>query len=201
MTMLASMYVVDTPGLNDKDRSDADTCDLISKWFEQCVPEINFAGIQLCSGDYHKVTFATTMWNELGQDVGSTEMHQEERTLKGYFAPIFNGGAQLKRVDNAPNSAKVLLTDIIRDSRDLQAVDAQKQLVSGHKDLAEVKISAIMDAKLMRVIGAHKETLVRLSLEKRVEHSEHVQRILQKEYQKLAEELERVIEKLKARSA
>ncbi|KAF9032995.1 P-loop containing nucleoside triphosphate hydrolase protein [Panaeolus papilionaceus] len=219
----ARIYVVDTPGLNDKDRSDEDTCNLISEWFKRCVPEINFAGIvylnrisddgvkgkwqekffqQLCSGNYRKVTFATTMWDDLGQDVGSTEMHKQERTLKEYFASIFNGGAQLKRVDNRPKSAKDLLMDIIRDfKKDFQAVNVQKQLVADHKSLAEVKISADMDATLIRVIGAHKETLVRLSLEKHVEHSEPVQRILHKEYTKLSEELECVIEKLKARSA
>ncbi|KAF9032985.1 P-loop containing nucleoside triphosphate hydrolase protein [Panaeolus papilionaceus] len=149
----ARIYVVDTPGLNDMHRSDADTCDLISEWFKQCVPEINFAGIlylhriadhgvkgnrlenlkffqQLCSGNYHKVTFATTMGDELEQDTKSTETHQEECRLKEHFASIFTGGAQLKRVDNAPSSAKVLLTDIIRDSRDLQAVNVQKQVIT-----------------------------------------------------------------------
>ncbi|KAF9032982.1 P-loop containing nucleoside triphosphate hydrolase protein [Panaeolus papilionaceus] len=207
----SDIYIVDTPGFNDTNRTDLDIFKLISEWLEKrFTNQVYLSGLiylhrisdnrmggttlknfqifeKLCGKDcFHKVTLATTMWDDVDEDTGK----ERERQLRDdYFSYVVRNGARFERLQNSPESAKGLIEEIINDATDLRPLSLQKELVAYNKDLRHTDAGRKMYDKLDDVLRSHHAALQQLNRDLRTEKSEQVQILLKKEHEELTQEL------------
>ncbi|KAF9032981.1 P-loop containing nucleoside triphosphate hydrolase protein [Panaeolus papilionaceus] len=208
----SKIYIVDTPGFNDTNKSDLEIFKLISEWLRQrFTNQVYLAGLiylhrisdnrmggttlknlkifeELCGKDcFHKITLATTMWD----DVESEELGilREQELKSDYFSLMLDRSADYKRLGHSKESARDLLDSIIDRARELRPLSLQKELVAYQKDLPHTKAGRKMYSKLDEVLQSRQDALSQLNRDLRAEKSQQVRAILSKEHLELTQEL------------
>ncbi|KAL4062860.1 hypothetical protein J3A83DRAFT_4300977 [Scleroderma citrinum] len=130
----ANLVLVDTPGLDDTNRSDLEVLNLISKWLKENyerkallssvlyfhritdnrmagTPLKNFRVFEKLCGDHAmaQVILVTTMWDEVEDDVGKDRLAELRST---YWKGMISHGSTTFRYENTKESATRLLEEM-----------------------------------------------------------------------------------------
>ncbi len=90
---------------------------------------------KLCGEDgFHKFSLVTTMWQEVGQEVGVNQQTELERA---YWAEMVKGGSTIKRFDGTKESAWAILDSLIDNESRKRITHIQEELVELRRDLQD----------------------------------------------------------------
>lgn len=172
------IWLVDTPGFDDTDRSDSDILKDVAFWMASVyTKEARLAGIiylhrisdvrlggqalknlrmfkKLCGqNNLNSVILATTHWsNAEGVRISEQVGHEREMELigtEGFWGGMVENGSEVMRHDGSPKSALDIVLTLVR--RRLRVVlDIQTQLVDEKRSLDDTDAAQALQAELMR---------------------------------------------------
>ncbi|KAF9260262.1 hypothetical protein L218DRAFT_989712 [Marasmius fiardii PR-910] len=184
----AQVVLIDTPGFDDTNVSDADILELIATFLASTyqhgkklagvlylhrISDVRMGGIatrnfkmfrQLCGEKTLKnVVIVTTMWSKVTPNEGVAR----ERELKSdelFFKPVLDKKAQLVRHDNTPETARAILSLLVQNEP--LPLRIQSELVDeGAKSIADTAAGGELDRELKKQMEKHKEEMVQLEAE------------------------------------
>ncbi|KAG5220655.1 GTP-binding protein [Salix suchowensis] len=176
--------LIDTPGFDDTAKTDTEvltmTAAFLSSMYRRGVmlsgviyihriSDIRMGGTStrnfklfrgLCGETMlRNAVIVTNMWGEVALDVG--EAREEELTSQDdFFKPVLERGAQLKRHDNTPASADVIVGCVA--SKKPRALRIQRELVDDRKVITETTAGAELGRELHEQAMKFKEKRRRL---------------------------------------
>ena len=205
--------LLDTPGFDDTERTDADVLTLIADFLGathqndtlltgiillQPVTGNRFQGSErrrlrlfkkICGPEaYSHTVIATTMWSELADTAdGTSRVAQREQN---WWGDMIAGGAQIVRHENTAESAKDIIAMLCQ--KDMVALQMQQELMRTGGKLSATSAGRQMSSDLKeqsRMFAAELEKLEEELRKKRQENAD-----LQMEMEELRVKLERVVE-------
>ncbi|KAF4462599.1 heterokaryon incompatibility [Fusarium albosuccineum] len=199
----ADVYLVDTPGFDDTNRSDTDVLKEIATWLTLTYEKnMKLSGIlylhritdprvggsarrnlcmfrNLCGAEGVKnVLLVTTMW-EL---VEASEGRRREKELVNtgdFWGLLIAQGAKFRRHDNSRQSGMRLLDELVRKSRVVMRI--QKEMVSEHKPLDQTEAGIELESELLKENEKFKQELA--------ETQEMLEQVIKERDEKSAKEL------------
>ncbi|KAF4965619.1 hypothetical protein FSARC_6606 [Fusarium sarcochroum] len=221
----ADIYLFDTPGFDDTNRSDTEVLIEIASCLTK-IYEDNFklSGIlylhritdrriggsakrnlfmfrKLCGKDgLNNVLLVTTMWEDEQPEKGESR-EAELVATDGFWGALVAEGAEIKRHDNTRASAMALLKIIAKKNR--VAISIQKEMVSEHKNLNETEAGMGLNSEiLLTEARVKKEMEMALEMEREArrlhdEESAEEQRQYREKMQQRFDHLNQEREKLK----
>ncbi|ESK95348.1 hypothetical protein Moror_3873 [Moniliophthora roreri MCA 2997] len=209
--------LIDTPGFDDTNRSDADILNMIAVGLASMyennqmlagviylhrISDIRMGGIsrrnfkmfrKLCGDNTLKnVVIVTNMWGLVDKDVGvarEAQLKQEDK----FFKPALEKGAQIVRHDNTPENARAILCYLIE--RKPLPLQIQIELVDEQKTMPQTAAGAELNRELLEQSRKHEKEMRELREEMqdalRQRDEEH-RKELEAERQALQAEIDRV---------
>ncbi|KAG9251957.1 uncharacterized protein F5Z01DRAFT_727803 [Emericellopsis atlantica] len=181
------MYLIDTPGFDDTNRSDTDILREVADWLNKAYEGgIKLAGIiylhriidnrmsgsamknlrmfkMLCGDDALScVVLATTMWNQVSTEQGAQREH-ELRTKPEFWAGMISKGSRVMRQDNGAESAREILRCIL-SQRHRVSLDLQREMASG-KTLDQTAAGRAVQAEMEAMERKYKKEMENLRRE------------------------------------
>lgn len=216
------IYLIDTPGFDDVNRSDVDVLRAIAKWLAESYSyEIKLNGViwfgritdtrvgsldlrhmrmfeALCGKDYLKnVVLGTTMWDIVDEKVGSTREAQllDVSTFWGW---MYKHGAKVVRHTNdVPCARKILGMFLPQQSA---VLDIQKEIIMENRNLVDTTAGREVDRALASTRVQYEQRLTELrEIRERLEKSSKAEdRALGMQLAHESDELIRQIQQLQA---
>ncbi|KAF2870050.1 P-loop containing nucleoside triphosphate hydrolase protein [Massariosphaeria phaeospora] len=173
---LANVYLIDTPGFDDTDRSDTEVLREIATWLtDSYVHDIRLDGIvylhridnprmqgsgrrnllmfrKLCGDDaLKKVVLTTTRWDNVSEQEGS-QREQELVTRQEYWGHFVENGSEVFRHHNTQTSAMSLIKRFVasKTSRSGVTLAIQEQMVNHHQALDQTDAGREVQSALLR---------------------------------------------------
>jgi len=170
-----NVYLVDTPGFDDTDRSDTQILKEIASWLTASYSNsIKLHGIiylhritdprmqgsakrnlvmfkKLCGVDALKnVVLATTMWEGLKTEESGIERERELSDRQEFWGYMLANGSQLHRHYNHRDSAISLIQSLTatRVAKPKVVLDIQSQMVDHGKDLSDTAAGQALDSEI-----------------------------------------------------
>lgn len=165
-----NIYLVDTPGFDDTNRTDTDILEEIASWLERSYDaNIKLAGIvylhriqdnrfsgsntrnihlfrELCGKDsLASVVLVTTMWDTLPADKAE-EREEELKTKTEYWGDLVRHGCTVLRQDDGAASAQRIIRHIL-DQRRPVTLQIQEEIAEG-MDLHETGAGKVLKEEL-----------------------------------------------------
>src|SRR4051812_36256118 len=156
------VYLVDTPGFDDSDRSDVDVLRELATWLKTAyevnikldgiiylhrVTDVRMQGsaarnlrmFKFLCGDnaLRKVILATTRWEEVQKKVG-IQREQELKTTSAYWGSMITLGSRVERHYNNRESAMKLIDSYLPGS-DTMSLEIQNEMVLEKAELPQTK--------------------------------------------------------------
>ncbi|KAK7033306.1 GTP-binding protein A [Favolaschia claudopus] len=212
-----AVTLIDTPGFDDTNRSDADILKQIAAFLATTyqngkklagviyihrISDVRMGGIstrnfrmfrQLCGESTLKnVVIVTNMWGEVSREVGEAreaELASDDR----FFKPVLDQGAKLLRHDNTTESAQAILHYIFGNQP--LSLRIQRELVDQKKDISQTAAGEELNRAFAEQMKRHREELATLQQEMRDairEKDEQAKKELLAETKKLQAEMARV---------
>ncbi|KAI1140789.1 hypothetical protein F5Y05DRAFT_374930 [Hypoxylon sp. FL0543] len=168
-----NVYLVDTPGFDDTNRTDKEVLKEIAFWLGTSYKQrIRLSGIiylhritdnrmqgsarknlymfnKLCGPNaLRRVILATTMWERLS-DEGVGVKHEKELTeTEDFWGFMIRQGSQVRRHYNTGKSAKELLQIFVTSNEPPVALKIQEEMVDAHRRLDETSAGRELDSIL-----------------------------------------------------
>lgn len=146
------VYLIDTPGFDDTNRTDTDILREIATWLQRSFEaDIKLAGIvylhriqdnrvggsgvknihlfrELCGADrLASVVLATTMWDSISSREKAEEREHELKTSPDFWAGLISHGCAVLRQDDGLASATEILRHIISHSSSISSSEEGKE--------------------------------------------------------------------------
>ncbi|KAK1232373.1 hypothetical protein PQX77_004495 [Marasmius sp. AFHP31] len=176
-------YLIDTPGFDDTNKSDADILKEIALYFAESYKQgIQISGViylhritdnrvsgvtrrnmmmfqQLCGFDaMSNVMIVTTMWQKLEDQEEGNEREQQLGAQGIFFKHAFEGGAQLARhLQNTRESALAVISKLL--AKDPVTLQIQREMVDEGKSLTDSAAGSQLDSELREQIKKCQEEL------------------------------------------
>ncbi|KAK7033310.1 GTP-binding protein A, partial [Favolaschia claudopus] len=179
--------LIDTPGFDDTNRSDADILNEISVFLATSYKHgMTLAGIiymhrisdgrmggiarrhfrmfrKLCGGDTLKnVVIVTSMWGQVDRKIGEAR-EEQLATDDRFFKPALDQGARLVRHDQTTESAHAILHSLLGNRP--QALQIQRELVDEKKDISQTAAGEELNREIAKQVKRHAEELTKLGQE------------------------------------
>jgi hypothetical protein len=173
------VFLVDTPGFDDSERSDTDILTEISRILAtQYELGIKLKGViylhritdiryqnssvktlnifkKICGADALKnVLLVTTRWSEVDSVLGAK---REKELREQFWAYMIGNGSHMARFHGDTDSAISLLSQLL--SKEAVVMDIQRQLVDEGKKLNETSAGAMVDGGLEKVKAKYQQEL------------------------------------------
>lgn len=85
---------------------------------------------KLCGEEaLQNVIFVTTMWDHVTDPTLATTREAELANQEEFFKPMLDKGAKMHRYDNTVASARVIVSQLVRNTRDAVVLQVQQELV------------------------------------------------------------------------
>jgi hypothetical protein len=172
-----SVILIDTPGFDDSERTDADILKLIADYLAETyhhdmlltglilLQPINANRIQgserkrtrlfekVCGPQaYGNIVIATTMWSDLESGrVGQARMEERVRATSAWGAMV-NNGAQVVKHDNTPRSAHNIIQKLV--NKQVKPLQMQQGLVQNGGMIAQTSAGRQLEADIDADIDA-----------------------------------------------
>ncbi|KAK0614021.1 P-loop containing nucleoside triphosphate hydrolase protein [Immersiella caudata] len=165
-----TIFLIDTPGFDDTNRTDTDILGEIATWLERSYSaNIKLAGLvylhriqdnrvggsgtknihmfrELCGqSGLSSVVLATTMWDALPQDK-AVERETELKTKEEFWGGLVSHGCEVRRQDNGVESATEILRHILKQRRPI-TLQIQEEIAEGMA-LHETAAGGVLKAEL-----------------------------------------------------
>lgn len=166
-----TIYLIDTPGFDDTNRTDTDILREIASWLERSYDaDIKLAGIiylhriqdnrvggsgvknihmfrELCgTNGLSSVVLATTMWDALPEDK-AVEREEELKTKPEFWAGLVEHGCAVLRQDDGVASATKIIQHIQAQRRPI-TLQIQEEIAVDGKALHETAAGEVLKAEL-----------------------------------------------------
>jgi hypothetical protein len=182
------IYLVDTPGFNDSDRSDIEILLEITAWLTEAhkeklklsgiiylhrIPDVRVGGVGVANlqmfralcGDTNleSVVLATTMWDQVDKATGESRevMLMQDTNL---WAPMIGHGSKVMRHDNKKVSGSEILRYLL-DRRTRVTLEIQKELVDENKKLDATQAGHALITEMERLKKGYEERLAVLEMQ------------------------------------
>lgn len=182
------IYLVDTPGFNDSDRSDIEILLEITAWLTEAhkeklklsgiiylhrIPDVRVGGVGVANlqmfralcGDTNleSVVLATTMWDQVDKATGESRevMLMQDTNL---WAPMIGHGSKVMRHDNKKVSGSEILRYLL-DRRTRVTLEIQKELVDENKKLDATQAGQALITEMERLKKGYEERLAVLEMQ------------------------------------
>ncbi|KAH8757824.1 hypothetical protein F5882DRAFT_417839 [Hyaloscypha sp. PMI_1271] len=165
-----NVYLIDTPGFDDTNRSDVDVLMEITSWLsESFQKDVKLSGMlyfhritdprmqgstrknlnmfqALCGiGQFRSVILVTTMWENVKMDQGEAR-EAELKENDEYWGKMRKEGSLVKRHQNTYASAKGIVELVVRNATMVE-LDIQKELVTQKKELHDTTAGKTLEAE------------------------------------------------------
>ncbi|KAL7918546.1 ankyrin repeat-containing domain protein [Trichoderma austrokoningii] len=207
------VHLVDTPGFDDTNRSDAQVLQDIAYWLSESfkqgthlsgmiylhrITDVRMAGSarrnlvmfqKLCGKKaYKSVVLATTMWGLIDEAIGV----MRERELKDtdeFWGCMHDKGSRIFRLDKTRKSCLEIVQHILSFESTV-VLELQHEIVNKGRQIEETKAGVQLNEDIIRERKKHQAELQGLKnqmQEEMVQHDAKLQRILKEECDKLEE--------------
>ncbi|KAK7902298.1 hypothetical protein LTR67_001943 [Exophiala xenobiotica] len=187
------VWLIDTPGFDDTNRSDAEVLKDVAYWLAAAyTKETRLAGIiylhritdvrmtgganrnlrmfrQLCGlNNLNSVILATTFWtdengNTVPEAVGQVRINELQQTEE-FWGGMIAKGSRVEKHDGSANSARRIVSNLV--DRRIQAVlDIQRQLVDEHRSLDDTDAGQALQSELLEERKKSEARLAELKLD------------------------------------
>jgi hypothetical protein len=221
--------VVDTPGFDDTNRTDGEILAEITEYLAaQYTLNIPLKGIiylhriydnkmkgsarryletfrSLCGEHALKnVILVTTCWDSVRPENLGEALRREQELIDKYWAPMQEKGSYIAQFNGSKESAEALILELVH-GRDSVVLEIQRELVDGHKEVAETEAGRKLKRQLEIDINAYRQRLAGVDAELGVasrEGSIAKEKWLKgekRETEKLIKQLERSQKRMQAR--
>lgn len=199
---LSNVTLLDTPGFDDTNRSDAEILRLIASYMKHAYLEkTQLTGIiylhrisdrrmsgsstknlrllhSLCgTKNLSHVSLVTTMWDNVKKEEG--ESREAELLSNGSFwGDIKNEGAKVRRYDNTPGGALTLVNELLQMSS--FTLQIQREMVDQHKILIETDAGQSVNEAMTALTKKHERELaaIKEDIEQAKKDSKHKYHLL-----------------------
>jgi predicted GTPase len=181
------IFLVDTPGFNDTDRTETQVLKEIADWLEKTYrdpPHIKLSGIiylqsicetrmfgstlrnlkmfrELCGEQpLRNVVLATTCWDK--KDPLSEDREEQLRTDPAFWQQMILKGSRLARVTSRDSALSIIMS-LAQESPTLLAI--QDELVNQEKKLVDTKAGRTVNEELEKLSKIHQTELSKLKQE------------------------------------
>jgi hypothetical protein len=170
-----TVFLIDTPGFDDTNRSDTEVLREIASWLaESYKNRVLLHGIiylhritdprmqgsakknllmfkKLCGVDaLRKVILATTMWDKAEVTAGLGSKREKELIdTPEFWGYMVSKGSRIHRHDNTANSARKIIEELARGSLRV-TLDLQDQMVNERRELIETGAGKEIEAELIK---------------------------------------------------
>lgn len=202
MHQVGRIFLIDTPGFDDTNRSDAEVLKDVAFWLAAAYKKkTTLAGIlylhrisdqkmqgsamrnlrmfqQLCgSNNLSSVVLATTHWTNLltGNAIPEAQGREREDELKNtskFWGGMIQRGSRVVRHDGTRTSALNIVSSII-DRRQRVVLDIQTQLIDQHRNLDDTTAAQALQSELLEERRKGQERLAELKEEMRIAMDEN----------------------------
>ncbi|KAJ4365016.1 hypothetical protein N0V83_008632 [Neocucurbitaria cava] len=205
------VVLIDTPGFDDTDRTDADILKLIADYLAETyhndmlltgvimLQPINANRVQgserkrtrlfekVCGPNaYGNIVIATTMWSDLEREsIGMDRMRERVREMS-FWGAMVDKGAQVVKHDNTPRSARNIIQMLI--NKRAVPLQMQQELVTNGGLIAQTSAGRQLDQDLGEVSARFQRDIEELKRE-RVQNAEEM-RELREQLEKTKKERE-----------
>ncbi|KZT01502.1 P-loop containing nucleoside triphosphate hydrolase protein [Laetiporus sulphureus 93-53] len=221
----ANVTLIDTPGFDDTSKSQAeilkDIAHFLEKMYERGrklsgmiylhrISDNRVGGIarenfrlftKICGrGAMKNVLIATTMWEEVSEEVGASR-EQELESKATFFKDAISQGARMKRHHNNASSALDIMRYFI--DRSPEVLQMQHELVDEHKKVPETAAGLELKLGLEQQEVKHTAAMQRLRqelesvIEQRDTHHRQELSEIQEEYRKMEQRLANVQDEMR----
>jgi hypothetical protein len=228
-----NVYLIDTPGFDDTNVSDIDVLWEIVAWLSDSLRiDVKLSGMlyfhritdpkmqgsakknlhmfkALCgSGQFTNVILVTTMWEMVGQDLG-TAREKELMDTEEFWGLMLKNGSRVERHNNTQESAKMIVEKFVEKKK--VELDIQNEMVREQRDLHDTAAGKTLESELAqeRERSERREAKARADYEKALQKQkagldelakalQQQQEEARREVQKRNEDLERLKMSLKA---
>lgn len=184
MSSSCDVYLLDTPGFDDTNRSDTEVLTEIAAWFTKAYGlNLKLSGIlylhritdprmqgsakknlfmlkKLCGEDGLKnVLLVSTMWEVFNESKGYSREQQLVNTEE-FWGVLVHSGARVKRHDNSRESAMALLEELVQNKK--MAMSIQKEMVTEGKTLDQTQAGIELEFELQKQKEKSKHELAEL---------------------------------------
>ncbi|KAJ0421505.1 hypothetical protein BJY00DRAFT_282349 [Aspergillus carlsbadensis] len=222
-----TVYLIDTPGFDDTNRSDTEVLKEIARWlvasyrgkillngiiYLHRITDIRMQGSarknlimfrQLCGENALKrVVLVTTMWDKVRED----EATQRERELidtPEFWGWMLGKGSSCQRHYNTEDSARIIVGELAGHTLPV-TTDLQKQMVDEEKELGETSAGQELQSEINKEKAKWAqerreiEDQLRVAIEQRDHEAEEMMREERDRYTKMIQKVESDTEALKA---
>jgi len=219
-TTFVPYVLVDTPGFNDTNKTDAEVLDMIADWLKKTYKSnVKVAGIiylhrisdnrmsgsplknlqmfgKLCGDTAIKsVVLATTMWTKVRPvEVG---VRREQELKEKYWAGMLSLGSRMMRFGDSFDAAWKMIDQIVIPETDKDnALLLQEELVKLNLRLGETEAGKTLYTKLLELLSQQKETIKKLREEAVAEENEQLAQELAAQYEDMQDALQSTFEQL-----
>ena len=152
---------------------------------------------ELCGeSTFEDVVLVTTMWKGTLPD--TCEAHENELSSK-LFKPVLDGGAQMVRHYDTPQSAHDIIRGVMKKQRSV-VLQIQHELVDQHKNLASTAAGHTINREFHELAKQHEAEMKRIReemMQALKERDEEIRRELEEETRRLQEQVEKIEENWK----
>ncbi|KAM0350167.1 hypothetical protein ACHAPU_003332 [Fusarium lateritium] len=203
----STVYLIDTPGFDDTDRSDTDVLKEIAAWLSDSykhkillhgiiylhrISDIRMQGSarrnlmtfrKLCGDDaLKKVILASTMW-DITREEDATMREQELKETEDFWGWMLKQGSSCHRYDNTAESARQIVLSLTGHKSEI-VTDLQRQIVDNGLSLDETaagqNVNIALQNEMKKLARLQKELEEDMKIAEK-EHDRKTQEVLQQE--------------------
>ena len=175
------VHLIDTPGFDDSDRTDADVLRDIAGYLGTAYQnDIRLSGIiythrvtdprmqgsarrnffmfrKLCGSDcYRQIALVTTFWSQVGTDIG-VERENELIVTEEFWGHMHKQGSKILRHSNDRQSAMAILDALLQDRKSI-TLTIQREMKDG-KGLEETEAGQQLNADIIKMREIHRKEM------------------------------------------
>ena len=215
-----TVYLIDTPGFDDTNRSDTTVLKEIATWLTDSYShEIKLSGIiylhritdnrmggsphrnlrmfgELC-GDQavKKVVLVTTMWDR-GKTDEQTHNQRERDLFDNYWKTMINYGASTARFLNSADSAWKIIDPILKH-HETEVLLLQEELVDLKRALNETQAGKTLYSDLQRLLAEQRDTVRILAEQAREQSNPQLAQKLESELKRIQKDFDKTFNEIK----
>lgn len=180
--------LIDTPGFDDSDRTDADILRLIADYLAETYhDEKRLNGVillqpitgtriqgsermrmrlfeKVCGPDaYGNIVIATTMWSDLADTAVGLERMKERMQRDSLWGPMIEKGACVVKHDNSPSSAREIVERLVNKSK--VTLQMQEELVNNGGKIGRTSAGKQLNEDLSEVCARYEREIDKLRKE------------------------------------
>ncbi|KAM3511441.1 hypothetical protein MY11210_004933 [Beauveria gryllotalpidicola] len=220
MTPDRTVFLIDTPGFDDTNRSDTQVLTEIARWLGDSyrnkillhgiiylhrITDVRMSGAakgnllmfrRLCGDDYlKKVTLVTTMWDKVPDSVGASRERELKETPEFLGKMISRGSICCRYYNNAESGRDIIHKLVNHNHGRPIATDIQRELVDESRELGQTAAGQEVEGELGKARqkwAAEKRRIEKDMHEAKRQHDREAEKMLREERDRYADMMKKI---------